>query len=292
MIGIQPVAIAFGALDQFTVTFSESVDPATFTDQDVVLTKPGGQRVPVNPPQRLDGPTFRISFTPQTETGTYTIQIGTNITDFAANSMTALFQHGVELSGGSGEDADLDGLADAWERQYFGDLHYSGAEDPDGDKLSNFDEFRARTNPSLKTDADGDGMSDDWEVAHQLNPASSSDAAGDLDHDGLSNLAEFNAGTNPQQPDTDGDGFNDFAEVHCGSDPTDPASFCTESLGIFPAVELEYTTKAGTRYQIETSLNLEGWEPYGEPFTGDGGVMQWFVSARPGQKQFFRLKKL
>ena len=47
-------------------------------------------------------------------------------------------------------------------------------------------------------DADGDGMDDAWEVRHGLNPNSSADAQFDSDTDGMSNLAEFLSGTDPQ----------------------------------------------------------------------------------------------
>lgn len=47
---------------------------------------------------------------------------------------------------------------------------------------------------------------------------------GDADSDGLSNLQESDAGTNPFEEDTDGDGWADEVEVNDGSDPRDPAS--------------------------------------------------------------------
>jgi hypothetical protein len=48
------------------------------------------------------------------------------------------------------------------------------------------------------TDRDGDGMPDFWETANHLNPDDPTDAAADSDQDGLSNLQEYLAGTNPR----------------------------------------------------------------------------------------------
>jgi hypothetical protein len=48
------------------------------------------------------------------------------------------------------------------------------------------------------TDTDGDGMPDSWEIAYSFNYQSSGDAAGDADGDGLTNLEEYRAGTNPR----------------------------------------------------------------------------------------------
>jgi hypothetical protein len=48
-------------------------------------------------------------------------------------------------------------------------------------------------------DNDNDGMPDAWEIAHGLNPLVN-EAAGDLDGDGISNLAEYLAGSDPTVP--------------------------------------------------------------------------------------------
>ena len=46
-------------------------------------------------------------------------------------------------------------------------------------------------------DNDGDGMLNDWEIRYGLNPNDPSDADLDPDHDGMTNLQEYWAGTNP-----------------------------------------------------------------------------------------------
>ena len=62
-------------------------------------------------------------------------------------------------------------------------------------------------------DTDADGIPDDAEIRLGLNPNDPSDAILDLDHDGLTNLREYQLGTDLRNPDTDGDGINDGDEV-------------------------------------------------------------------------------
>ncbi|MBZ0159098.1 MAG: hypothetical protein K8G79_02970, partial [bacterium] len=76
---------------------------------------------------------------------------------------------------------------------------------PDG----NWEIFLAEISQASPSDTDHDGMPDTWEVAHGLNPNDPSDAAQDPDGDGLTNLQEFQASTDPHNRDTDGDGIID-----------------------------------------------------------------------------------
>jgi hypothetical protein len=66
-------------------------------------------------------------------------------------------------------DSDQDGLCDDWEKKYFGDLRYSGSDDPDNDGLKNQNEQDKLTDPT-KADTDGDGFTDGEEVTWGSDP--------------------------------------------------------------------------------------------------------------------------
>jgi hypothetical protein len=72
-------------------------------------------------------------------------------------------------------------------------------------------------------DFDSDGMPDWWENLYGLNPGSGADAGTDLDGDGMTNLQEYNNGTDPTDTDSDDDGFSDYKEDQDGTDPNDLA---------------------------------------------------------------------
>jgi len=69
------------------------------------------------------------------------------------------------------------------------------------------------------SDTDNDGMKDYYEIIHGLHPTDSNDAGLDPDLDGLTNLQEFLANTDPHNKDTDGDGIDDGYEVRNGLNP-------------------------------------------------------------------------
>jgi uncharacterized protein (DUF1800 family) len=78
--------------------------------------------------------------------------------------------------------------------------------------------------PLGPADSDNDGMPDAWESTHLFNPALAADALLDADSDGLDNLSEFLAGTDPRDADSDDDGVPDGTEIAHGSLPLSATS--------------------------------------------------------------------
>ena len=83
-------------------------------------------------------------------------------------------------------DSDLNGIPEYWENTY---------KDTDDDELDYRAEFQHGTFPD-KNDSDNDGMPDGWEVRYGLKPLKN-DATVDIDHDGKTNLEEYQQSTDP-----------------------------------------------------------------------------------------------
>jgi hypothetical protein len=72
------------------VTFSEAMDPTTFTPGQVTFTGPGNVTIPVtaiNPVAGTNNMQFDVSFAPQGTIGNYTMTVGPNIFDTFSNAM-------------------------------------------------------------------------------------------------------------------------------------------------------------------------------------------------------------
>jgi outer membrane protein assembly factor BamB len=83
---------------------------------------------------------------------------------------------------------------------------------------SDADPYDPNNRALIMKDSDEDGLPDQWEITYNLNISNPEDASIDIDNDSLSNLIEFNLGTDPTNFDTDSDGYPDDQDAF----PLDP----------------------------------------------------------------------
>jgi Bacterial TSP3 repeat len=129
----------------------------------------------------------------------------------------------------SGNDEDISYEVDGTADKGFFRLKYTDQpttdpdnDDFDGDSISNIDEVSYYNSDPLDSDTDNDGMPDGYEVTYYFD-LNFDEGGYDYDGDGLTNLGEYNAGTEPYYSDTDGDEMKDGFEVTYSLDPLSAA---------------------------------------------------------------------
>ena len=121
-------------------------------------------------------------------------------------------------------------------------------------------------------DSDNDGIPDNWEIANGLDPLAANDAKIDTDQDGLSNLAEYYAGTDPQ---------NAASVFHLSAKLLDTS-----------IIELSFdAARSGQLVELQTTEQIgQGkWETMLEWPAEDAGLQQLEVDVSDSSAQFFRL---
>jgi len=138
------------------------------------------------------------------------------------------------------EDTDEDGIDDARENAFVGNLTDLGPGDFDGDGVNDPEEINDNNTDPTDPDTDGDGSNDGNEKTRETDPLNA-----DSDGDGLSDGVETDTGTfasltdtgtDPLNKDSDGDGISDGPETAYGSNPLDPAS-----VPVNPVVQPSFT---------------------------------------------------
>jgi hypothetical protein len=128
------------------------------------------------------------------------------------------------------------------------------------------------TNP----DSDGDGMPDDWEQAHGL-MVGVNDADGDPDGDHMTNLAEYEAGTDPQDNKS-------YLKIDSIIPPGAPAGTVTLSFGVVP----------GKSYTVQFSdvLPAVSWTDLTNVTASAGNqvITVWDPLTPPSPRRYYRLR--
>jgi len=173
-------------------------------------------------------------------------------------------------------DPDGSGLPVLWEMIYFRHTGVDASADPDGDGLSNLQEYQYHTNPT-KADTDSDGLPDAWEIAHGLDPQFN-DATLDYNNSGLNNLQEYQDGLDPFNSDMNGDGLLD--------------SFEKEYLGAGSTLSVTNTVSVATSVNGSQAINLlGGWQVDGNDIyaLGRRGGLDFNVSVANADKYVLNL---
>jgi len=167
------------------------------------------------------------------------------------------------------------------------------------------------------SDYDHDGLGDVWERRHF--GSLEQDADGDPDSDGVSNLGELRAGTDPQNSDTDADGFpdgwevrylmnpaslnshsgnsdgdmyNDYDEYIADTDPGDASDyFCISSVSNLPPPAVYFNSSSQRRYVLWMcgSLSNADWTSV-TGRQGIGGIDFLYSTNSPTHQIFYRLQ--
>jgi hypothetical protein len=128
--------------------------------------------------------------------------------------------------------------------------------------------FYSRLLQYSELDPDGDGMPDIWEVAYFGNI--SRNGTLDYDNDGLTDLEEYEHGTNPVNPDTDGDMMPDGWEIAYFGNIARDGTLDYDNDGLTDLEEYENGTSPVNTDTDEDTMP-DGWEiEYGlDPLVDD-----------------------
>ena len=172
-------------------------------------------------------------------------------------------------------DQDNDGMPDEWETaNSFNPNNANDATlDPDGDELTNLEEYLLGTSPH-SADSDNDGVNDDEEFKLFSDPNSENSEPeffqtllsynSDLDNNGLPDVWEaayLTSGLVADQ-DSDGDGFTNAEEASAGTDPlnNNSAPFLKIEKLSSEQIRLTWSNIAGKSQSIQHSSGLSAWE--------------------------------
>ena len=201
-------------------------------------------------------------------------------------------------------DADNDGMSDAWETTHLLNPNDAAdaALDPDGDNLTHLQESLLGTLPN-HPDSDNDGVNDDVETDQFTNPLLASSkphfftsppaSTSDLNGNGFSDVWEnfFQTGSLNPLLDSDGDGISNLREALAGTDPLDATS--NFRLSMTPSstagfYDLQWPNIPNKAQSLEFSASLTAFGTHSES-PGLIGNTYTLTTETTGDSQFFRV---
>jgi hypothetical protein len=120
----------------------------------------------------------------------------------------------------------------------------------------------------------------------------------DVNHNGISDaweMAYFGSVTTnrTQLTDTDGDGMSDYAEFIAGTNPTNAASklvFLSVTVQSNRFFQLQWAAIPGRVYQVESSTNLASWTPITDWLQASGSPLSCSGTNLNSSPHFFRVQ--